>query len=334
MQFHEKRRQQFLSEQYFEADIQHALDISIPGLLQVLNAADSDAEDRSRVSGVIAYITCKNFFLNYTAGESIAVLRDSFISVVEAYERASRYYREYTKISDSPNFGFQEIDDFERIIQLVGLAILLHRRELIPRIHSLISNSVYDGKHAMYEELIGHDLPDRPFLDAWYHQLPYLHLLNATDEKDSEAKIAKMEQYLKVWYASMKNAGWHDSHLDVREDGGAYFGYWAIEAAAIVYLYNINDSSFRNHIVYQKTCWILPGSSINKPYLHFWYPKNCLLKAATHAPKSATGSPLLYPAVFVILNKARSCLYPWIRSMARPSGNGVVSNYRYKRTEG
>ncbi|MBW3510660.1 PoNe immunity protein domain-containing protein [Janthinobacterium sp. NKUCC06_STL] len=252
MQFHEKRRQQFLSEQYFEADIQHALDISIPGLLQVLNAADSDAEDRSRVSGVIAYITCKNFFLNYTAGESIAVLRDSFISVVEAYERASRYYREYTKSSDSPNFGFQEIDDFERIIQLVGLAILLHQRELIPRIHSLISNSVYDRKDAMYEELIGHDLPDRPFLDAWYHQLPYLHLLNATDEEDSEAKIAKMEQYLKVWYASMKNAGWHDSHLDVREDGGAYFGYWAIEAAAIVYLYNIKDSSFRNHIVYPK----------------------------------------------------------------------------------
>jgi len=62
MQFHEKRRQQFLSKQYFEADIQHATDISIPNLLQVLNAPDSDAEDRSRVSEAIAYSTCKNFF--------------------------------------------------------------------------------------------------------------------------------------------------------------------------------------------------------------------------------------------------------------------------------
>lgn len=252
MQFHEKRRQQFLSEQYFQEDIRFSLAISIPSRLQVLHAADSDAADRSRVSEDTAYIICKNFFLNYTAGESIAVLRDSFISVVEAYECAARYYREYRESADAPLFGFQEIDDFERIIQLVGLAILLHRRELIPRIHSLIANSTYDGKDAMYEELIGHDLPDRPFLDAWYRQLPYLHLLNATDEEDPEAKIIQMEKYLKVWYTSMKKAGWHDSHLGVTEEGGAYFGYWAIEAAAIVYLYNINDSSFRDHIVYPK----------------------------------------------------------------------------------
>ncbi|GJI96903.1 hypothetical protein RugamoR57_36210 [Duganella caerulea] len=252
MQFHEKCRQQFLSEQYFRKDIQDAITISIPGVLKILNAPDSDAEDRSRVSEEIADITCKNFFLNYTAGDSIAVLRDSFISVVEAYECAARYYREYAESSIAPIFGFQEIDDFERIIQLVSLAILLHRRELIPRIHSLIANSTYDGKDAMYEELIGHDLPDRPFLDAWYHQLPYLHLLNATDEEGPEAKIIQMEKYLKVWYTSMKKAVWHDSHLGVTEDGGDYFGYWAIEAAAIVYLYNIDDSSFRDHIVYPK----------------------------------------------------------------------------------
>ena len=252
MQFHEKRRQQFLSETYFLLDIEHALNVSIPGLLEVLKASDSDAEDRSSFARSIAEDKYKIFFLKYTAGEPIAILRDDFIKVVDAYECAAKYYREYANNPNSPIFGFQEIDDFECIIQLVSLAILLHRRELIPRIHSLISNSSYDGQDAMYEELICHDIPDRPYLDVWYHQLPYLHLLDATDLEDPQKKIEQLRQYLKIWYTSMKKAPWHDSHLDMRDDGGAYFGYWAMEAGAICYLYNIDDSSFRDHIVYPK----------------------------------------------------------------------------------
>jgi hypothetical protein len=71
-----------------------------------------------------------------------------------------------------PIFGLQYIDEFERIAQLIGLAYLLHRRDLIPRIHALIAGSAYDGVDAMYEELVGHVLPDRPYLENWYHGNP------------------------------------------------------------------------------------------------------------------------------------------------------------------
>ena len=50
----------------------------------------------------------------------------------------------------------------------------------------------------------------------------------------------------------MEKASWHNSHFDMREEGGAYFGYWAIEAAAAVYLLELDDRSFRDHIVYPK----------------------------------------------------------------------------------
>lgn len=224
-----------------------------PGYSQSLHASGTDPLGRSLVAEAIADGTFRNYMLRYTAGESLNVLRDDLITVVEAFERAARYDREFEKSPEFPAFGFQEIDDFERIVQLISLAILLHRRELIPRIHSLIANSAYDGKDAMYEEMITHDMPNRPYLDVWYHELPYLHLLNATDDESSEGKISQLEQYLKIWYKSMKNATWHDSHLSMSEAGcGAYFGYWAIEAAAIVYLYKIDDSSFRDHIVYPK----------------------------------------------------------------------------------
>ncbi|WP_081472861.1 PoNe immunity protein domain-containing protein [Burkholderia ambifaria] len=50
----------------------------------------------------------------------------------------------------------------------------------------------------------------------------------------------------------MEKAGWHDTHLDLSERGGGYFGYWAIEAAAIAYLRGLADAPLREHIVYPK----------------------------------------------------------------------------------
>ncbi len=41
-----------------------------------------------------------------------------------------------------------------------------------------------------------------------------------------------LNKFLKHWYKDLVATPWHDSHL--REDG--YFGYWAFEAGAAVFL--------------------------------------------------------------------------------------------------
>ncbi|WP_122671643.1 PoNe immunity protein domain-containing protein, partial [Pseudomonas viridiflava] len=46
-------------------------------------------------------------------------------------------------------------------------------------------------------------------------------------------------------------AKWHDSHLDIEGDDGSYVGYWAFEAGAIAFLYDIDDSKI-DHMVYPK----------------------------------------------------------------------------------
>ena len=51
----------------------------------------------------------------------------------------------------------------------------------------------------------------------------------------------------------MRSASWHDSHLKANEqEGGAYVGYWAIEAAAATFLLGLDDSSYRDHLLYPK----------------------------------------------------------------------------------
>jgi hypothetical protein len=251
MQFHEKRRQQFLSEIYFQLEIEYSNNESFPLFLRTLHASDSDANDRSRVAGVMADQTFKNFLLNYTAGESLDTLRVDLAKVIDAYEQSTKYAREYANEPHFPPLRFAEIDDYERAMQLIGLCYLLHRRDLLPRLAAMLDGA-FAGKDTLYEDLFAFELKGRYEVDEWYHDEPYRDIINSFYRDTSVESIADIEQYLKVWYKSMKKAPWYDSHLNMREQGGAYFGYWAIEAAAAVYLLELDDRSFRDHIVYPK----------------------------------------------------------------------------------
>jgi hypothetical protein len=58
-----------------------------------------------------------------------------------------------------------------------------------------------------------------------------------------------MQVYLDGWYASTLKEGLHDDHND---QDFYYTGYWCYEAALVVMLWNIDDSSFRNNPYYPK----------------------------------------------------------------------------------
>ncbi|SEO56543.1 protein of unknown function [Duganella sp. CF517] len=114
-------------------------------------------------------------------------------------------------------------------------------------------DGAFAGKDTLYEDLFAYELKDRYEVDEWYHDAPYRDIINSFYRDTPEESIRDIENYLKAWYKSMKKAPWHDSHLSMNAEGcGAYFGYWAIEAAAAAYLLELDDHSFRDHIVYPK----------------------------------------------------------------------------------
>jgi hypothetical protein len=45
---------------------------------------------------------------------------------------------------------------------------------------------------------------------------------------------------------------WHDGHLVQTEEYSNYEGYWAFEAAAVCVIHGIDDTSFRDHLIYPK----------------------------------------------------------------------------------
>ena len=248
--FNEKRRQQFIYEGYYSLK-EKSINEFLPQIEESLRLPEDDKENDARLAGLYAQERADLFSLRYTAGAPLDQLRTDFTQVVEAYERYAKYLREYHQEPGWPVFSFTHRDDYVRALQLLSLAVLLHREDLITRTHSLIVGSGYDEADALYEEILGKFLPNRPQLDAWYFEKPYRHLLDVIDDDTPTERLTDLNRYLKAWYPNMQGCGWYNTHEHMSDEGGGYFGYWAFEAGAVAFLLDIDDSSI-DHMVYPK----------------------------------------------------------------------------------
>jgi len=174
--------------------------------------------------------------------------------VVAAFED---YVEESSKEPDAsyiPAMRLNElIDAYVDYLNLLSVAVLLHREDLIPRIYALIEGSAFDEGDAVIEELLKFFLPDRPALDYWIWDQPYRKLLDVIDEEDEAQHAKLMKKYVGGWYKSMKGkAAFWEAHKRIENSLSPYHGYWAVCAGAITYLYGIDDTCYRNEIVYPK----------------------------------------------------------------------------------
>ena len=62
-----------------------------------------------------------------------------------------------------------------------------------------------------------------------------------------------MLQYLEDWYEASRREPYYEQHpqTDIRS-GVSYYGYWSWEAAAVTWLLDIDDTSYREHQFYPK----------------------------------------------------------------------------------
>jgi len=194
----------------------------------------------------------QRFLLMYTGGVDISLLRNEFEIVIDAYERYTHAERLHENDARQPPLAFSDIGDYETAMQLIGFCYLLHRRDLLPRIVAMF-DPAYRGKDTLYEDLLAYELEGRVDVDSWFHDVPYRPLVFSLYREAKQECVDDITQYLEAWYPGMAAAVWHDGHLEAQKGGkGTYVGYWAIEAAAVAYLLELDDSSFRDHLLYPK----------------------------------------------------------------------------------
>lgn len=243
-----KKRQKFFSEKHYENFLREHDEV-IEFFKTNKFKSDSVEEEASLRSAFFQTLALDRLLASYTAGENIESLVPLLEDLIDKYEARQKTLAEY---ENSPKMSPLALDDwpdqYEEAVQVIGLCILLHRTDLLPRFVKLIDEAGYAGDDTLYEDLLKKVLPHRHDVDRWYHDV-YTPLIQAVyiDSKEEASKLLK--KYCQQWYPAFKQAPWHDTHLQ-GEDGN-YVGYWAIEAGAIAYLYGIDDSKV-DHMVYPK----------------------------------------------------------------------------------
>jgi len=255
--FPERRRQQFLDEELYvkTRNNQFAL---IAGGLENKKVADSTLENAS-VHHFLYLELLWLWMLDYTAGESIDALAPRIADIVDKFEEWNTVdqVNQQEAALEFPDYGpyeyfgapdFSILSDYQDTLQLLSIAILLRdQRSVLRIIHVLRSHRGHDS---LFEQLISAYVDDSQDLHTCVLGKPYSTLAQVFFEEDEHATLALLHKYLKQWYPAMRHhPRWHDGHLRVRDAGYApYYGYWAFEAGATVFMLGLDDSQ-TEHLV-------------------------------------------------------------------------------------
>lgn len=259
--FRAKRRQKFLTEKYFLLN-QAAWDYLIGESLKALPERQATGDLDPFGEGGLFKDYLKVFYLHYTAGDPIESLRPLFAKAMHWFEEWHRADGRWTEAriketgkdlrTDGTPVYFEDLFHYQLTISMVSLGILLGEGDSVRRMSNWLTQ--YRHTDLLLEGLLAKVIADPDDeTTEFFHEQPYDPLIDAfyTAETPEDAS-AFMKQYLAGWYKSFEGVPWHDGHLVFNDEYSAYEGYWAFEAAAICVLYNIDDSSFRDHMVYPK----------------------------------------------------------------------------------
>ncbi|MAT65275.1 MAG: hypothetical protein CMN57_06495 [Gammaproteobacteria bacterium] len=184
---------------------------------------------------------------SYSGGHTIEELASFLPTVLEYWEAYASLHVEFHESEESGGHKVPHLDlydsDYWKALQLVCFAILLGHTGLLGRIMDLL---VYenDDQDALLEALVAPYLPGRPEATIYTRQLPYRKTRKIFAAKPA-ARPALMAQYLDEWYDASRREPYHDRHKS-----SIFPGYWSLEAAAMTFILDIDDSSYRDKPFY------------------------------------------------------------------------------------
>jgi hypothetical protein len=249
-----RRRQDYLDEQSYQNTLDR-LHLERVELRDRLSIEGLTLRGYSGTKGMLAWREFYIFELKFTAGEKLSVLADSLGDIVTAFEEYKRALDQDPDTNgDSPfQIDNDTIDDYVSYLNLISSCILLGRAELVDRVAMLLNGTDLFGEDEVIDELLKFFLPSYKVTDEWFWEKPHTLLLEAIESTDRDKAAKVMKSYVKKWYLSMKGqASFWGKHEQTKPEYTIYRGYWDMCAAAFTYLYGLDDTSYRNEIIYPR----------------------------------------------------------------------------------
>ena len=258
--FREKRRQKFLTEKYFTLN-QSALDFLIGETLKVIPEHKAEGKLDPVGEGGLFQDKLRVLRLHYTAGDPIESLKPLYADAIHWFAEWHRADEAYTRHRmavtgqdlrlDLSPLMFEDLFYYQLGLDTVSLGLLLGEAALLRQAITWLGAMRHTDM--LYETVIAPAVEDLSDVEKFFHEVPYGLLLDAVYTADTPKQAsAFVKKYLDCWYKAFEGVPWHNGHLVVNDEYSNYEGYWAFEAAAVCVIHNIDDSSFRDHIVYPK----------------------------------------------------------------------------------
>ncbi|MFB9290308.1 PoNe immunity protein domain-containing protein [Pseudoduganella plicata] len=258
-EFKAHRRQKFLSYEMYCATKRNQHEL-IATSRRNLSRCQLGTEDHTGELRMIFAEKLWLWLLEYTAGAPIEEISRAFVDVVADFVNWNESFQAFA-ISLSAEFpedgpyeyaaapDFENLADYQATLQLLSIAILLRDRMSVNCIISILRSHV--GTDALFDELIEICGTRDSTVNECILGEPYDTLVSALWQED-DIHIAKyVSSYLTAWYPAMSaHPRWYNGHLRLSDNGYApYYGYWAFEAAAVMFLLDVDDDGIDN-IVY------------------------------------------------------------------------------------
>ncbi|MCP3025194.1 PoNi-like cognate immunity protein [Cupriavidus basilensis] len=193
----------------------------------------------------------------YSRGDSKSDLVQHFGGLLDTWEESEKLGRNVwtAEQARTRHAWTVNLDHYIVCFWLTGLALTLNiPDEQWQRLVALMGN---EGEDALLDRVIASRQSDRKIGTTLCFPKVYQRLLDAVDALPEQQPKA-LRVFLDHWFVSLKNAGhpsFPPSHRtpywytfgQINPEGGAYFGYWCVEAVAVAKAFGIDDSLCLDH---------------------------------------------------------------------------------------
>ncbi|WP_256674253.1 PoNe immunity protein domain-containing protein [Pseudomonas sp. DE0010] len=187
--------------------------------------------------------------LQYSSGCSVSLFRESWPHILSWTEQYAETHEAHHLSNNAdiitPHISINDDEYWIVALRLICFGLLTGNAEHMPKIMAIIdyANTELGIQDGLLERLVAPFVPGRGTLpDTATRHLPYRKLFKVFDAAPDK-RPALMAKYLDEWYHASRREPYIDQH---GEADFSFYGYWSWEAAAVTWLLQIDDSSYRD----------------------------------------------------------------------------------------
>ncbi|NMG68118.1 DUF1911 domain-containing protein [Azoarcus indigens] len=197
--------------------------------------------------------------LQYSAGAPVELFAEVWPYALAWAEEFAGFHEAYHRSPEADDYitphAALRTEDYARVaLPLVCFGLLSGHAVEMQHVMTFLDygNEAMGVRDGLLERLVAPFVPDRGSPpDTATRHLPYRKLFKIFGAAPDK-RPALMAKYLDEWYHASRREPYIDQHaLETRTDAG-FYGYWSWEAAAVTWLLDIDDSSYREMPFYPR----------------------------------------------------------------------------------